>query len=204
MLKIKGLLLAFILVVSVSNVRAGDVVTKKLPVPEFKANQELYKLFKERKSVKEFSDKAIDDVTLSEILWSAWGFSHDDKRTIPTAKDIQNMSLYVVKADGVWLYDAKDVELKQVVKDDLRSLFTWQGYVKDAPVILVYVGDRAKDDHHYSEMHAGSMYQNVALYCVSKGLNNVVRGYFDVEAFAGKIGTSKDAVIVSQAIGWAK
>ena len=30
-------------------------------------------------------------------------------------------------------------------------------------------------------MHAGSAYQNVALYCAKNGIGNIVRGYFDKE-----------------------
>lgn len=38
----------------------------------------------ERKTIREFKAQNVDDQTLSEILWVAFGISHDGKRTIPT------------------------------------------------------------------------------------------------------------------------
>ena len=54
----------------------------------------------ERKTIREFKAQNVDDQTLSEILWVAFGISHDGKRTIPTAMNQQNLKVYVVRNDG--------------------------------------------------------------------------------------------------------
>ena len=52
-------------------------------------------------------------------------------------------------------------------------------------------------------MHAGSAYQNVGLYCANKGLNNVVRGYFDKDELAKALSLCENQkIVISQAIGW--
>ena len=153
----------------------------------------------ERKTIREFKAQDIDEQTLSEILWTAFGISHDGKRTIPTAMNQQNLKVYVVRNDGAWLYDAADNTLTQITAENLQPLFATQDFMKNVPVNLVYVGS----DEKYSPMHAGSAYQNVGLYAASKGMHSVVRGYFDNDKVTKALGLENgERAIVSQAIGW--
>lgn len=194
--KILGVLAAMILF---SNTASAAETVKKLPAPDINGGKPLMQSLNERKSIKEFSSKDVDNQTLSEILWSAWGITHDGKRTIPTAMNQQNLNVYVVKADGAWLYDAQNNSLILITAEDLSPLFNQQEYMKNVPVNLVYTGS----DAEYSPMHAGSAYQNVGLYAASKGMHSVVRGYFDKNGIkkALKLKGSENAII-SQAIGW--
>ena len=98
----------------------------------------------ERKTIREFKAQNVDDQTLSEILWVAFGISHDGKRTIPTAMNQQNLKVYVVRHDGAWLYDAAENSLTQVTAENLQPLFATQDFMKDVPVNLVYVGSDEK------------------------------------------------------------
>ena len=157
----------------VTEAAMAEAVVKKLPAPITTGGKALMDVIGERKTIREFKAQEIDDQTLSDILWSAWGISHDGKRTIPTAMNQQNLKVYVTKADGTWLYNAADNRLEQVSTQDLRALMAKQDFVKTAPITLIFTGTDAKN----SPMHAGSAYQNVGLYCASKGLGNVVRGY---------------------------
>lgn len=171
---------------------------KKLPAPDIEGGIPLMEAISRRQSQREFSPKAIDDQTLSEILYTAWGVSHDGKRTIPTSMNKQNLDVYAVMANGIWLYDGLDNSLKQVSSQDIRSAFARQDYVKDAPLILVYTGTDDKN----SPLHAGSAYQNVGLYAANRGLNNVVRGYFNRKPVAEALNLDEEDVIISQALGW--
>lgn len=178
---------------------ATELKSQKLPQPIITGGKPLMETLSARKTERTFSKKAIDDQTLSEILWSAWGISHDGKRTIPTSMNKQNLKVYALKVDGVWRYNAENNTLEQISKQDMRPLFATQDFVKTAPLTLLYTGTDIKN----SPLHAGSAYQNVGLYCASKGLNNVVRGYFDYEQVekALKFPTEEKAII-SQTIGW--
>ena len=142
----------------------AETVMKKLPAPVMTGGKPLMEAIAERKTIREFKAQDIDEQTLSEILWTAFGISHDGKRTIPTAMNQQNLKVYVVKNDGAWLYDAAGNTLTQITAENLQPLFATQDFMKNVPVNLVYVGS----DEKYSPMHAGSAYQNVGLYAAPK------------------------------------
>lgn len=179
-----------------------DVVAQepvKLPAPDLTGGMPLMQAMKERKTERAFSTEALDDQTLSDILWTAWGYNRPDKRTIPTARNLQNMEVYVLKADGAFRYDARANSLIPVTAQDLRPFAAKQDFVLNAPVTLLFVAD---EDDKYAGMHAGSAYQNVGLYCASKGLYNVVRGMIDRDALAKALGIEdEDDIIISQTVG---
>lgn len=193
---IKRIVLVVTLLISMP---AGAVEDKlSLPAPELQGGASLMEAIAMRKSTREFSPRKIDDIDLSNILFAAWGISHEDKRTIPTAMNKQDLVVYAVRDDGVWLYNAKERVLELVTKEDIRPLIALQDYVKEAPLTLIYVGKDEKD----ASMNAAAAYQNVGLYCASKGLNNVVRGYVAKDKIAEVLGLKDDKVIVTQTIGW--
>ena len=53
-------------------------------------------------------------------------------------------------ADGVYLWDAKKNTLETIVTKDIRAMTGTQDYVKDAPVVLIYVSD-------YTKVNAGDI-----------------------------------------------
>ncbi|MDR1071321.1 MAG: nitroreductase family protein [Rickettsiales bacterium] len=159
----------------------------------------MLKIMDSRMAVRDFSARPIDDNTMAEIMWSAFGKNSRGTRTIPTSKNEQNLKVYAIRANGAFLYDGE--KLNRVSDKDLRPLFARQSFVLTAPLSLVFVGS----DRRNSPMHAGSSYQNVALYCTARGLGNVVRAYFDAPAVEQALGLAAgEFAIVSQTIGWRK
>ncbi|MBO4794176.1 MAG: SagB/ThcOx family dehydrogenase, partial [Deltaproteobacteria bacterium] len=71
-----------------------------------------------------------------------------------------------VRSDGVWEYLPAEHAMKKVLEGDRRGSFDNSG------LVLLYAAP-VKD--RFSAMHVGSMYQNVALYCASAGLENCVK-----------------------------
>lgn len=182
----------------------AETVSKQLPAPDVKGGKPLMQTLKNRHSGKVFSSKPIDEQTLSEILWAAWGVNRGDgKRTVPTSMNTQNMRVYTIMADGAWVYDANKNKLVQISAEDLRPLLAKQAYAANAPLFLVYATN-GSGEAVTSAMHAGAMYQNVGLYSASKGLNNVVRSYFDKEGLAKALNLEEADIIVSQVVGWPK
>ena len=94
---------------------------------------------------------------------------------------------------------------------DVRSLAATQGYAQVAPINLVYVSDyskmadRFKDKKPiYAAFHAGSISQNVYLYCASAGLGAVVRDSVDRAGLRDVLNLREDQVIVmAQSVGYA-
>ena len=98
---------AVVSVLAVSGARA-ELVTQSLPKPDMVGGKTLMQSLQERKSVREFGRRAVNDQTLADMLWAAVGVNRQDgKRTIPTALNSQDLTVYVLKFDGVWQYDAR-------------------------------------------------------------------------------------------------
>jgi len=164
-----------------------------------KGGSGILKTMDARMTVREFSSKPIDDKTMGEILWAAFGKNSHGPRTIPTAKNAQNLKVFAIRADGAFFYDGE--KLDKVSDNDLRPLFADQAFVLDAPLTLLFVGS----DRMFSPMHAGSAYQNVALYCAERGLGNVVRANFAKAGVERALGLAEgEFAIISQTIGWKK
>lgn len=177
---------------------AGEV--KQLPAPVVTGGMPLMEAINARQSGRLYDkSKAIDDQTLSEILWVAWGMNTHGKRTIATARNQQNMGLYLLTTTGAWIYQAEKNALVKVNDKNLIPLCDTQPFVKDAPVHLLYV---AKDDK-WGRCHVGSAYQNLYLYATSKGLATVIRGLIDDAALTTELGlTDGVRVIAHQTVGW--
>jgi hypothetical protein len=185
-----GLLLAFIF----SGVALAQEF-KNLPEPDKAGGKPLMQALNLRKSERNISAKPLPLQELSNLLWATWGITRSDgKRTAPTGRNSQKIEVYAVLEDGVWLYDAKNNRLQQVLNSDERGKYSPAG------VTLLYAAD---DEDSFNEMHVGSLYQNAGLYCASAGLANVVkRGGSD--ALKGKLPLKKDyQVEIVHSIGYA-
>lgn len=179
--------------------------TLTLPAPDIRGGKALMQALNERRSARRFTPRPLSDKLLGDLLWAACGVNRPDgRRTIPTALNRQDIDIYVLRADGAWLYDAPRHALERAAEDDLRGFLGAQAFAREAPVTLLYVSDADKNANElYAAMHAGSAYQNVGLFCASVGLNNVVRASHDANALAEglKLPASK-RIVVSQSLGW--
>lgn len=191
---------ALIACVALINSQAWGAEQKQLPKPVMTGGMPVMQAINTRASGRLYDVKRpVDDQTLSELLWVAWGVNTQGKRTIPTARNQQNMKLYLLTPTGTWLYNGPKNCLDRVNGENLIALTATQEFVNDAPVHLLYV---AKDDK-WGRCHVGSAYQNVYLYAASKGLATVIRGLIDADALTVKLGlTGGERVIAHQTVGW--
>ncbi len=178
----------------------ADGEVKVLPQPEMTGGMPLMQAIAQRQSSRDFDPaKAVDDRTLSEILWVAWGVNPHGTRTIPTSRNLQNMALYVLTPTGCWQYDGPGHCLRKVNDKNLIPLCDRQDFVKNAPLHLLYV---IKNDRG-GQNHVGSAYQNVYLYATSRGLSTVIRAMIDIPALNRELGLPADhTAVVHQCIGW--
>ena len=191
--------------------RPQDLQTQQLPQPKKEGGMPLLQALNQRHSTREFAPDKLSSQALANLLWAAWGINRGTgQRTAPSASNRQEIDVYVVMADGAWLYDAAANALKQVVTEDVRSLTGTQPFVKDAPVNLVYVADLAKgkrtspaDAEFYTGANAGFIAQNVYLFCASEGLVTVVRAMVDRAALAKALKLRPDQKIAfAQSVGY--
>jgi len=170
------------------------------------------KALKDRQSTRSFSAKPLPMQVVSDLLWAAFGINRPDsgKRTAPSARNWQEIDVYAVMSEGVYLYDAQANTLRAVKKGDLRALTGTQPFVASAPVNLVYVADPAKmkgaaveDMAMYYGADAAFASQNVYLFCASEGLATVVRGLVDRKALGEALNLPNARKIVfAQTVGY--
>ena len=189
----------------------------ELPQPQKNGGMPLMDAIKNRKSIRDFSNKEIPIQVLSDLLWAACGINRpqDQKITVPSAGNVQNISVYVAKADGLYLYDATNHRLILILNEDVRVKIGIQRFKRDAPVKLVYVADLSillekmsgvsrNTVECFSMAHTGFVSQNVYLFCASFGLATVVQGqieYDDAYKAIMKLEADEE-IMLMQSIGY--
>ena len=154
-----------------------------LPTPQKNGGMPLMEALSERQSTREFDpEKQLSEQTLSDLLWAAWGYNREDKRTAPSALNKQEISLYVITEQGVYLYLAESHQLESITMGDFRKSAGKQPFVATAPLNLVFVADTdIAPGNDMMFVDCGFISQNIYLYCASAGLGTVVRGSFDAK-----------------------
>jgi len=190
----------------------ADLSPVQLPSPQTEGGKPLMQALKGRMSTREFGDAKIPLQTLSNLLWAAFGINRPDgRRTAPSAKNWQEIDIYVATPDGLFLWDARKNLLNQIVGKDIRGLTGGQPFVKEAAVNLVYVADytRVTGEGENKDVWVGAdtgfIGQNVYLYCASEGLATVFRANIDREALAKEMKLKPEQKIMfAQSVGYAK
>ena len=188
---------------------AQDIV---LPKPDLTSGKTLMECLSLRRSSRKFADKKLPLQMISEILFAADGINRPDgHKTVPTALNKQNQTIYAVTADGVYFYNNKKHSLVMVNKGDFRKDCGMQPFHAEAPLILVYVSDMAaigstpEQKSLYAGNHSGSASQNVYLYAASKGLATVICGSIKKDVLKKNLKLQKaNEAVFSQPIGFAK
>ena len=133
---VPGILFVFVFTMNCSFLSfAAETASIQLPNPQKEGGKPLMAALDSRMSSRSFSGEKLPMQTLSNLLWAAFGINRPDgKRTAPSAVNWQETDIYVITADGVYLYDAKKNALDTVLSKDIREMAGKQEYVKTAPV----------------------------------------------------------------------
>jgi len=195
----KKFLLGALMILTTHLAVAADI---HLVAPDTSGGMPLLDAISQRRSGRQFSDKMLSDKHLSTLLWSAWGISSQDgRRVVPTARNLQDIDLYVATKDGWYLYDAENNILIQKGDKNLSTIIaSGQNFAESAPLHLLFI----TKDKKFGGVHAGSMYENAGLYCASEGLQCVVRGGFDHEALEQALGLDDSDVVITMAVGYSQ
>ncbi|HMM03913.1 MAG: SagB/ThcOx family dehydrogenase [Prevotella sp.] len=186
----------------VSYISAQDI---ELVPPTKTGGKPLMEALNDRQSHRNFEYKDLPAQTLSDLLWAAYGFNREDKRTVPSSQNKQEVDVYVMLSSGIYFYDAKANKLVLKEKGDFRAALGQPNISENASLSLIYVINLDKNSRDAGLMDAGFSIQNVYLYCASAGLGSVARGSFkrpDVHN-ALKL-TDKQEVALVQAVGFIK
>ena len=171
-------------------------------------------VLKDRSSSRAFSTEKVPLQALADLLWAGFGINRPDsgKRTAPSARNWQEIDIYVAIADGCYLYVAKSHTLEPILAGDIRPLTGRQGIVKNVPVTFIYVADfsrmgnvGADEKIFYSAADTGFISQNAYLYCASEGLATFVRALIDRPVLAKAMGLrANQRIMLAQSVGYPK
>ncbi len=195
-------------------VAAQELAPVRLPSPQKDGGKPLMQALALRATSRAFAPDPLPAQTLSNLLWAAWGVNRpaEGKRTAPSARNWQEVDVYVVTASGAFRYDAAANVLKPAAAGDHRALTGTQEFVKDAPVTLVFVADTgrmkgagAETQQAYAWADAAFISENVYLYCASEGLATGVRAMVDRAALGKALKLEKGQIVAfAQSVGLPK
>lgn len=175
MRKIFLYLLSTVILSSVCN---AQETTIRLNTPNKTGGMPIMEAFSKRASASSFNGQELSIQDLSDLLWAANGINRTNgKRTAPSAMNVQDIDIYVFLPAGIYLYNAKDNLLSQVVKGDKRSVLS-RAEEQPPALLLLLVSDNSKFGNNIDEstkytwgnIDAGIVSQNVAMFCAAKGL----------------------------------
>jgi hypothetical protein len=89
----------------IMNANAQSLKPIKLSKPNLKNGKSMMESFQDRRSDREYSSKDLSIEDISNLLWAACGINRPDgKRTSPTARNAQEIEVYLINKDGAYLY----------------------------------------------------------------------------------------------------
>jgi len=185
--------------------------TIKLDEPERTGGMPLFEALDKRQSMRSFSSRELSGRDLSNLLWAAFGMNRDDgRRTAPSARNWQQFDIYLIMADGWYLYEPREHVLVKKGDEDFSKYAGSQDFVATAPLNLIFVSDHdrmtgasAENKEFHSATDVGFISQNVYLYCASEGLATVVRGLLDRDRLKELMNLRPSQhVILGQTVGY--
>lgn len=182
-------LVCFCLLIISTAVFSSTII--KLPEPNMSGKISLEQTIQNRRSECDYLATQLNLEQLSQVLWAAQGIT--DKsfgfRSAPSAGALYPVSIYVVKADGVFRYISDGHKLVKLSDEDVRpSLLRaslGQTFINEAPVDIIIAGNFAITQAKYGArafryvcMEAGHIAENIQLQAVALGLVSIPVGAF--------------------------
>lgn len=189
---------------------AGAAEIIRLPKPATEGKMSLEKTLAERRSVRNYADKALSLRQISQMLWAAQGETDSRGfRTAPSAGALYPLEVFVAAGNvenlspGIYRYNPETHELAQTSEGDrrkeLRRAALNQSAVSRAPAVFVFgavfervTGKYGKQGIQYAFMEAGHAAQNLCLQAVSLDLASVPMGAFDDKTIQSILNAEKD------------
>ena len=183
-----------------------------LPSPIMTGGLPLMEALTLRRSSREFRPEPLPYQTVSNLLWAAFGINRAGSggRTAASAVNSQEVDIYLALPAGAYFYEPRSHSLQLVVPKDVRGVTGYQDFVDDAPLDLVYVANDRRahlipksQREFYASASAGSIAQNVYLFCASEGLSTVIRAWMERKTLSRALQLgSHEHILFSQTVGY--
>ena len=179
-----------------------------LPVPVKNGGMSLAEALNARKTTRQYKADMLKMEQISQLFWSAFGVNRaDGRRTAPTARNCQEITLYMLTAKGAWVYVAKENVMRQVSTKDLRKM---AGRF-EAPIYIAIVSNRKLSGDspralHFAAMDVGYVSQNIYLAAAAMKLGTCAIGSIPKPADLEKELklTQSEKVLLTHSVGMPK
>ena len=200
----KKIILNFILIMTIAtNALSGENI--RLLEPDMNRGTSAMNALKNRRSTREFADSMLTLRDLSDLMWAANGVNRlDGHHTAPTALNKEDVDVYVLTAEGAYLYNPAENMLEIVTDGDHRALI--RGGQKDfplAPVNIVMVTNPGRFGIPNPQASAmmgavdvGIVSQNINIFCAANGLVTVPRASMDTDGLAKLLKVAPGAIVL--------
>ncbi|MBW6499373.1 MAG: SagB/ThcOx family dehydrogenase [Bacteroidales bacterium] len=186
----KRVIIILLITLGTNSLFAQAKISFLLYPPDLNRGLPVMQALQQRASVTAFSSEPLSNQDLSDIIWAANGINRpaEGKRTAPSARNSQDIDIYVIKEDGAYFYNPAEHSIELIAPGDHRGLVTGrQVNMANAPVMLVLVSDISRfsgsDDAlkmRWGAMDAGIVSQNIAVACAGLGMVTRPRASMDV------------------------
>lgn len=154
----------------------GVVVAQEnisLPEPVKTGGMSLNDALSQRKTIRKQSKKELDMRQVSNLLWAANGLNRPDenKYTAPTARNRQELELYILLPQGAYSYNARENKLVRITGENLLEA---SGAFGAADIVIVY--DTSKNSEKMADVDSGFIGQNVYLFCAANKMGACFKG----------------------------
>ncbi|MDR2523713.1 MAG: nitroreductase family protein [Synergistaceae bacterium] len=185
----------------------------ELPPPQTEGGMGLFEAFRKRASAPggDFPTGKLEPEELSTILWAASGLNRGEKGwTVPMARGLAPYcKVYVAEDAGVFLYEWRSHDLKEISKENIRARVGAQSFVKAAPCILIIVAGgegltefEEPDRTEFANVAAGAITQDVYLAAAALGVGTRYIHSMKVEEIRNVLGlTDGDRPICLMMLG---
>jgi SagB-type dehydrogenase family enzyme len=165
-----------------------------LPAPMREGGMALNETLAKRESVRQYTDQAITQKELGQLLWAAQGITRPNgHRTAPSAVAIYPLELYAVTPGGTFHYVPDGHQMERISGNDLRpdlAKVSRQPSVPQAAAVFIFTAVWERMDKRLGEAQharsvnwtfaeAGHAAENLLLEAVALNLVGVPMGGFD-------------------------
>ena len=113
-----------------------------LSTPSVHSSVSLIDALSNRRTVRSYSSEPLSDQQISDMLWSICGVNREDgKLTAPTARNAQEIDVYLYTTKAIYYYQKSGHSLKLVKEGDFRQKAGTQPFYSQAPIAITFVAD---------------------------------------------------------------
>ncbi len=168
-------------------------------------------VLREKQATHNIANRELEPHQLSLLFKAANGTAHPGElhnRTAIAPMDAQCVSIYVLAQQGVFIYDVEAHRLKKVEKSDYRNKITSDPTIHKAPIVILYVMEpthmtniKEENRSNFAYLQAGSIAQNICLYCASEDLATNLSYDLRKDDFSKNMKIKASNLLFIQAVG---